>query len=196
MKTLEIIGYKRDDFGKKHSIILRREANTPGILYGGATNIHFYTPMALLKNLVYTPEVHFVNLIIENKEYKCILQEIQFHPVSEMIMHIDMLQIASDKQIKMNIPIKIVGNSPGVIKGGNLVAKVKKVPIMALPQNMPEFVEIDISSLDIGQMVRVADVQKERYKVLKPSRLPIVSVEMSRALKSSASKDSVKAAKK
>ena len=188
MKTIEIIGYKRANLGKQQAKRLRQEANAPCVMYGGKEQIHFHTPMALLKDLVYTPNAHFVHLNIEGKEYKCILQDIQFHPVSEMILHVDFLQIFESKQVKMQIPTQITGKAPGVTKGGSLVKKLRKLPILAYPKDMPASIEVDVSALDLGQMVRVRDIKPKHYTILASPGIPIASVEIPRALRSAASK--------
>ncbi len=189
MKTVEIIGYKRANLGKQETKRLRREANAPCVMYGGKEQIHFYTPMALLKALVYTADAQFVHLNVEGEAYKCILQDIQFHPVSEMILHVDFLQIFDDKQVKMLIPIMVTGTAPGVVKGGYLTEKLRKLPVLAYPKDMPEYIEVDISSLDLGQMMRIKNLKTEQYKILASPGIPVASVEIPRALRSAASKE-------
>jgi large subunit ribosomal protein L25 len=183
MKTLEIIGYKRANLGKQTARRLRNEAYAPGVLYGGEEQIHFYTPMALLKDLVYTPNANFITFNIEGTVYNCILQDIQFHPVSETILHIDLLQIFDDKKIKMEIPTMLVGDAPGVVKGGRLVNKMKKMPVSAYPKDMPEQVKIDVSSLDLGQMLRVRHLKTDNYTILALPNAPVAMVELTRALR-------------
>ena len=192
MKTIEIIGYKRANLGKQEAKRLRQEANVPCVLYGGKAQIHFHSPMALLRGLVYTPDAHFVHLTIEGKEYRCILQDIQFHPVSEMILHVDFLQIFESKQVKMQIPTMVTGNAPGVTKGGSLALKLRKLPVLAYPKDMPAHIEVDVSSLDLGQMARVRDIKAQHYTILTAPGIPVVSIEIPRALRSAASKVEVK----
>lgn len=186
MKTIEIIGYQRANLGKQSSKQLRTEAHVPGVLYGGKEQLHFYTPMALLKELVYTPHAHFVKLNLEGTIYQCILQDIQFHPVSEMILHIDLLQIFEDKKIKMLIPTELVGTAPGVAKGGNLVHKQKKLYVSAYPKHMPERIQVDISGLEVGQMARVSHVKVNNFTILAVPGTPLVVVETTRALRADA----------
>lgn len=188
MKTIEITGYKRANLGKQEAKRLRNEANAPCVLYGGKEQIHFHTPMALLRDLVYTPDAHFVNLTVEGEKYQCILQDIQFHPVSEMILHVDFLQIFESKQVKMHIPTKVVGNAPGVTKGGNLALKLRKLPVMAYPKDMPAYIEVDVAGLDLGQMARVRDIKTKDFTILAAPGIPVASVEIPRALRSAASK--------
>ena len=188
MKTIEIIGYKRANLGKQAAKKLRQEANAPCVLYGGKEQIHFYTPMALLRDLIYTPDAHFVHLNIEGETYQCILQDLQCHPVSEVILHVDFLQIFEQKQVKMQIPIQITGKAPGVIQGGSLVKKRRKLPVSAYPKDMPAYIEVDVATLDLGQMVRVRDIKTKHYEILVAPGIPIASVEIPRALRSAASK--------
>jgi large subunit ribosomal protein L25 len=186
MKNLEIIGYQRANLGKQSARKLRNEAYAPGVLYGGKEQVHFYTPMALLKQLVYTPQAHFVSLNIEGHIYRCILQDIHFHPVSEIILHIDFLQIFEDKKIKMDIPTVLVGDAPGVVKGGKLVNKMKKIPVCAYPKDMPEQIQLDVASLDLGQMLRIRDLKAENYTILALPNAPVAVVELTRALRTMA----------
>lgn len=186
MTTIEIIGYQRANLGKQPAKQLRNEAQVPGVLYGGKEQMHFYTPMALLKELVYTPHAHFVKLNLEGTIYECILQDIQFHPVSEVILHIDLLQIFDDKKIKMLIPTELVGAAPGVAKGGNLVHKQKKLYVLAYPKDMPDKIQVDISGLEVGQMVRVSHVKADNFTILAVPGTPIAVVETTRALRADA----------
>ena len=188
MKTLEITGYKRANLGKQEAKRLRRDANAPGVLYGGQEQIHFHTPMAMRKELVYTADAHFVHLHLGDKTYKCILQDIQFHPVSEMILHVDFLQIFEDKFVKMQIPTATIGKAPGVTKGGNLAIKLRKLPVWAYPKDMPERIQVDVSTLDLGQMARVRDITTQHYTILASPGIPVASIEIPRALRSAASK--------
>src|SRR5882672_12407892 len=123
MKTIEIVGYKRANLGKSESQRLRGEGYVPCVVYGGKEQVHFYAPMILFRDLVYTNEAHFVHLNVDGLEAQAILQEVQFHPVSEIILHADFLRISEDRKIKMDIPTRLVGQAPGVAKGGTLVRK-------------------------------------------------------------------------
>jgi len=196
MNILEIIGYQRANLGKQEAKRLRTEAYAPGVLYGGKEQIHFYAPMALLKNLVYTPKAYFVLLTIEGTRHKCILQDIQFHPVSELILHIDFLQIFEDKKVTMHIPTILVGDAPGVVKGGRLVTKIKKMAVSAYPKDMPEHIKIDVSSLDLGQMVRIHHIQTDNYKILALPNAPVAMVEITRALRTTGEATETKPGKK
>lgn len=183
MKTLEIIGYKRANLGKSESKNLRAEGNVPCVMYGGEEQIHFYAPAILFRELVYTAEAHFVNLNIEGQEFRCILQDIQFHPVSEMILHADFLQLFTGIPVKMDIPVHFIGQSPGVAKGGTLIKKRRLLHVKSLPKNMPEHIEVDISSLDFGRSIKVHEVPTEEFEILDTPQASIAVVEVPRALR-------------
>ena len=183
MKTVEIIGYKRANLGKKESKHVREDGNVPCVLYGGEEQVHFYAPMILFRELVYTPDAHMVDLNIEGEIYRCILQDIQFHPVSEIILHADFLQLHEGKPVKMDIPVHLVGKAPGVDKGGTLMHKRRNIRVQALPKDMPDFIEVDISKLDFNKAVKVAEIEEKDFKILDAPQLSIAVVEVPRALR-------------
>ena len=180
METIEIIGYKRANLGKRNSNKLREEGNVPCVVYGGDEQIHFHAPMILFRDLVYTPGANFVKLNIEGLEIDAILQDIQFHPVSEIILHADFLQLKDEKKIKMEIPVKIIGDSPGVQQGGKILMRIRKLSLMAYPKNMPQFVEVDISNLELGKSIKVEELLTEEYDILNSPVVSVVSVNIPR----------------
>ncbi|MEN7550675.1 50S ribosomal protein L25/general stress protein Ctc [Rapidithrix thailandica] len=184
MRTLELVAYKRQDLGKKTAQKLRAEGLVPCVLYGGKENVHFAVPMILFRDLAYTPEVAQVNLNVEGTEYQCILQDLQFHPVSEIITHADFLELNEDKEVKMDVPVKFVGNSPGVQKGGKLVTKLRKAKVRALPKDMPEAIQVDISKLELGKSVKVSEIKAENFTILNNPLVTVATVSIPRALKS------------
>ncbi len=185
MKTVEIIGYKRANLGKTEAKRLREEGMVPCVVYGGEKQIHFYAPMILFRDLVYTDEAHFAMLTIEGEPepFEAIMQDIQFHPVSEMIMHIDFLQLFRGTPIKMSIPTRPVGNAPGIQSGGKLIRKVKFLTVKALPKNMPEFIEVDVSGLELGKSIKVGEIETEDFEILNSPLVTIAGIEVPRALK-------------
>ena len=183
MKTLEIIGYKRANLGKSDSKKLREDGQVPCVLYGGGEQIHFYAPMILFRELVYTANAYFVTLNIEGTTYQAIMQDIQFHPVSEVILHVDFLKLFEDKLVKMDIPVNFVGQSPGVANGGTLIAKKRKLKIAALPKDMPDHVDVDLSELDFGKAVKVNSLEEQNYQILESKIASIAVVEVPRALR-------------
>ena len=183
MKTIEIIGYRRANLGKTDSQKIREEGNVPCVLYGGNEQIHFYSPVILFRDLVYTNEAHFVHLNIEGEECQAIMQEIQFHPVSEIILHVDFLRITDARKIKMDIPVRLVGQAPGVAKGGALVRKRASLKIYGFAKDMPDHVDVDCSSLDFHHAVKVGDMKMANLEFLDPKMAAIASVEVPRAAK-------------
>jgi large subunit ribosomal protein L25 len=183
MKTVEIIGYRRASLGKADSQRLRDEGLVPCVLYGGDDQIHFYSPMVLFRELVYTNEAHFVHINIEGLEAQAILQEVQFHPVSEVILHADFLRISEDRKIKMNIPIRLVGQAPGVSKGGTLVRKRASLKVYGFPKNMPDHIDVNVGELDFHHAVKVGDIKAEGLEFLDPKQASVAVVEVPRAAK-------------
>lgn len=183
MKTIEIIGYRRANLGKSESKRIRENGDVPCVLYGGDNQIHFRSPMILFRDLVYTNEAHFVHLNIEGEECKAILQEVQFHPVSEILLHADFLRISDDRKIKMDIPVTLVGIAPGVSKGGSLVRKRASLKVYGFPKDMPDHIDVDVSGLDFHHAVKVGDMQLPGLEFLDPKAAAIAAVEVNRAAK-------------
>lgn len=186
MKTVEIIGYRRANLGKSDAKNIREEGNVPCVLYGGNEQVHFYSPMILFRDIVYTNEAHFVHLNIEGEECQAILQEVQFHPVSEIILHADFLRISEDRKIKMDIPTRLVGKAPGVEKGGALVRKLATLKIAGFPKDMPDHIDVDCSELDFHHAVKVGDMKIANLEFLDRAQTSIAVVEVPRAAKMAA----------
>ncbi len=187
MKSLEIIGFKRANLGKASSKQMRKDAVVPCVLYGGKSEqVFFSVPMIMFKNLVYTDKVHQVELNIEGTIYQAILQDIQFHPVNEVILHADFLLLDETKPVKMEIPIKITGASVGVQKGGKLLTKVKRLKVSAFPKDMPDFIEVNISTLDIGNSIKVSNLETKNYTITNSPLVTIATIVTTRALKTNA----------
>ena len=186
MKTIEIIGYRRANLGKSDSPKLRAEGLVPCVLYGGSVQIHFYSPVILFRDVVYTNEAHFVHLNIEGVECQAIMQDVQFHPVSEIIYHVDFLRITEDKKVKMSIPARLVGQSPGVAKGGTLVRKRDALKVYAFPKDMPDHIDVDVSELDFHHAVKVGDIKVANLEFIDPKQASVAVVEVPRAAKMAA----------
>jgi large subunit ribosomal protein L25 len=183
MKTIEIVGYKRANLGKAESKRLRNEGFAPCVAYGSQGQVHFYAPMILFRDLVYTNEAHFVHLNIEGEESQAILQEVQFHPVSEIILHADFLRIEEGRKIKMDIPIRLIGQAKGVSKGGTLIRKKATLKVQGLPQDMPDHIDVDVTNLDFHNAVKVRDMNIAGLQFMDPQAAAIAAVEVSRAAK-------------
>ena len=194
MKSIAISGSVRQNVGKRDAKELRYEGQVPAVLYGGATQTHLSVSAADLKAVLYTPEVVFVELNIDGKQVKAIVQDAQFHPLTDLVTHIDFLELFDDKEVSLNIPVKLTGTSPGVKLGGKLVQKLRKLRVKALPNNLPQVIEVPMESLEVGKSFRVDQVKLENAKVLNNADDTIVSVIMSRALRQ-AEQEAAKAAK-
>jgi len=183
MKSIAISGSARQNVGKRDAKELRYEGNVPAVLYGGATQTHFSVSAADLKPVLYTPEVIVVELNIDGTQVKAIVQDAQFHPLTDLVTHVDFLELNDEKEVSVNIPIKLTGTSPGVKMGGKLVQKLRKLRVKALPNALPQFIEVPMESLEVGKSVRVAQVALENARILNNADDTIVSVTMSRALR-------------
>ena len=180
MKSITINGSKRESVGKKATKALRNAGQVPCVLYGGDQPVHFSAAELAFSKLVYTPNAHTVVIALGDTSYNAVLQDIQFHPVTENILHIDFYQLFENKEIAMDIPVVLTGNSIGVRAGGVLRRNRRKLRIKALPTNLPDFIEIDISKLRIGNKVYVSQLPSEDYKFLHSDNTVVCQVKQSR----------------
>lgn len=194
MKSIAISGSVRQSVGKRDAKELRYEGNIPAVLYGGSTQTHLSVSAADLKAVLYTPEVIFIELNLDGKTVKAIVQDAQFHPLTDLVTHVDFLELNDEKEVTLNIPVTLTGTSPGVKLGGKLVQKLRKLRVKALPGNLPQEIAVPMESLEVGKSFRVAQVVLENAKVLNNSDDTIVSVIMSRALRQ-AEQEAAKATK-
>ncbi|MGV3546909.1 MAG: 50S ribosomal protein L25/general stress protein Ctc [Pedobacter sp.] len=183
MKTIAISGSQRENVGKRDAKELRYEGKVPAVLYGGKEQLHFAVTRTDLNEAIYSPEANFVEIELGGKKVKAIIKDTQFHPLTDLLLHVDFLQLFDEKEITMEIPVKLTGTSPGVKMGGKLVQKLRKLRVKALPKNMPQVVEVSIAKLEVGNLFRVRDLEKGEYFVTNTPEDTIVSVAMSRALK-------------
>jgi large subunit ribosomal protein L25 len=182
MKTLEIKGSFRTELGKKSSKNTRKEGNVPCVIYGKEQNVHFQVHENSFKNLVYTPDAHIVILDLEGKNYKVVLQDIQFHPVNDKITHADFIEIFDDKPIIISLPIKITGDSVGVKAGGKLRIKKRHLKVKGYAVDIPEFLLIDITDVKIHHSVKVGDLSYEKIELIDPKITTILTVATSRVV--------------
>ena len=194
MKSIAISGSVRQNVGKRDARELRYEGQVPAVLYGGKEQTHLAVSAADLKSILYTPEVTFIELDVNGKKTRAIIQEAQFHPLTDQITHVDFLELFDDKEVIVNIPIRLVGVSPGVKMGGKLVQKLRNLRVKALPNNLPQEIEVPMEGLEVGKSYRVSQVELTDGKVLNNADDTIVSVTMSRALRQ-AEQEAAKAAK-
>ncbi len=194
MKSIAISGSVRQNVGKRDAKELRYEGNIPAVLYGGKEQTHLSVSAADLKSALYTADVVFIELDIDGKKTRAIVQEAQFHPLTDQVTHVDFLELFDDKEVTVNIPVTLTGTSPGVKMGGKLVQKLRNLRVKALPNNLPQTIEVPMDGLEVGKSYRVRQVEVKDAKVLNNSDDTIVSVIMSRALRQ-AEQEAAKAAK-
>lgn len=161
MKTASLSGSPREGVGKKDAAELRTKGQVPGVLYGGTEQVHFHVNEIQLNKLVFTPETYRLNFEIGGNTHDCVIQDIQFHPVTDRIVHIDLLLVTSDKPIRIKLPVRTTGTSIGVRNGGRLHVVYRRLPVLGLADQIPEDVSLDISELKIGDSLRVADLSVE-----------------------------------
>ena len=181
MKSITINGSKRESVGKKSTKALRNAGQVPCVLYGGEQPLHFSAEELSFKHLVYTPDVHTVEIKLEGGEtVNAVLQDIQFHPVTDAILHIDFYQIFEDKEISMEIPVHTTGVARGVKNGGVLRFNLRRMRVKGLPGNLPDFIEADITSLQIGNKLYVTALKSDDYKIMHPDNTVVCQVRTSR----------------
>ena len=183
MKSITIKGSKRESVGKVATKVLRNADKVPCVLYGGENPLHFSANELDFSKLIYTPNAHTVVLDINGgQKINAILQDIQFHPVSDKILHVDFYQLYEDKEVNMEIPVIIEGSAPGVmLEGGTLEMSKRKIKVRALPKNLPDFMNVDISSLKLGDKITTAELESEDFTILHPDNTVVCKVRTSRA---------------
>ena len=181
MKSITINGSTRKVLGKKSTKELRNQEMVPCVLYGEGEPVHFSAKELDFSKLVYTPNAHTVKIVLEKKELDAILQDIQFHPLSDKILHVDFYQLSENKEVSMEIPVKTEGSAPGVlISGGVLILNQRKLKVKALPKNLPDFITADISKLELGDKLYSSELKDEKYEFLHPDNTVVCQVKQSR----------------
>ena len=180
MKSITINGSKRESVGKKSTKALRNAGQVPCVIYGGDKPVHFSAEELAFSKLVYTPNAHTVVIALGSDTMNAVLQDIQFHPVTDRILHVDFYQLFDDKEVAMNIPVKLTGVSPGVLNGGSLRFTNRKLKIKAIPAKLPDYVTADISELKIGSKLFVTQIFNDDYTFMHPDNTVVVQVRTSR----------------
>jgi large subunit ribosomal protein L25 len=183
MKSITIEGQLRTEHGKKAARQIRSQENVPGVIYGGAQEINFQAPAKAFKPLVYTGEFQLAEVKVDGKTYKCILKDLQFDKVDDSLIHVDLLELVGDKKVVATLPLKFVGASAGVKDGGKLIIKMKSLKVKALPKDLRETINVDITHLELNGNIRVEDVKADNLEILNSPRIPIASIVMTRQLK-------------
>lgn len=190
MKTVAINGTVRPDLGKKGAADVRRQGLIPCVLYGGKEVIHFSTTLADLRGLVYTPDFKTAEVAVEGKKYTAILKDVQFNPVTDTIVHADFLRLVEGHSIKVELPLRFTGVSPGVKGGGKLIQQLRRVLVKTKPETLVDELLVDISSLDMGQSLRIRDIQVlEGVEILMSPSVPVAMIEIPRALRGATATD-------
>ncbi len=182
MKTVSLSGALRAHVGKKDAKKNRREGKVPCVLYGGKEQIHFQMEERAFTDIVFTPEVYILKISIDGKEHDAILQDIQYHPVTDVILHADFLEINLENPISIGLPIKLTGSSIGVLRGGKLIQKLRRIRVKGLVEDLPEFLEIDITELSIGDSTKIRDLELDKLALLDPANSVIVRVRTARVI--------------
>ena len=183
MKSITINGSKREHVGKVATKALRNAGKVPCVIYGGENPIHFSAEELAFSKLVYTADAHTVVIALEDgNKIDAVMQDIQFHPVSDKILHVDFFQLHPGKEINMIIPVKVEGTAPGVRDAGGLLSRNKrKLTVRALPKNLPDFLLADVSTLKLNDSITVADLSEDTFSILHPDNQVVCQVKMSRA---------------
>lgn len=182
MKKVSLSGSLRENVGKKDAKAERKKGRVPCVIYGGKEQVHFSLDAIEFKPVLYTPETYLVELVIDGKTYQTILQDVQFHPVTDSILHADFLEVWNDKPVTVALPVRLTGTSPGVVQGGKLRLKIRKLKLKGLLNDIPEFIELDINKLDIGDSIKVRDIARENLSFIDPASAVVVNVKTARGL--------------
>ena len=180
MKSITIQGTKRESVGKKSTKALRDAELVPCVVYGGAETLNFSAEERSFKGLVYTPDAHTVSIEVDGQTIPAVLQDIQFHPITDKILHADFYQLADDKPVVMEVPVRLTGRAKGVVSGGVLRQSFRKLKLKALPANLPDEIVVDVTPLKIGNKLYVGDIKTDGFTFMHPDNAVVVAVKMSR----------------
>ncbi len=186
MKTFQLEGSVRELVGKKPTKVARANENVPCVLYGGSENIHFEVPSNKVRKLIYTPEIFVVELSVAGKTFNAIMKDLQFHPVSDKVLHIDFLEVFDKKPIVINVPVKLNGLAEGVKQGGKLIQEMRTIKVKSTYDKVPEFVEVDVTGVELGKSIQVGTLSFPGLEILSPSMNIICAVKLTRAAKGAA----------
>jgi large subunit ribosomal protein L25 len=183
MKSITIEGQLRTEYGKSATRQLRLEEKVPAVIYGGAKEINFSALATDFKKFVYTPEFMVIQANVAGESYRCVLKDLQFDKVSDRLIHVDFLELVEDKKVTVTLPLKLIGTPVGVKAGGKLVVKIKSLKVKLLPKDLLEFIELDVTNLELNGNIRVEDVKSPNMEIMNSPRIPIASITMTRQLK-------------
>lgn len=191
MKTYDLKGEIRADFGKKAARSYRREGLIPCVVYGGnnENNVHFVVKNSDVRNLIYTPEVYLINLVLDGKPSMAILKEIQFHPVKDDILHIDFLHVFPNVPVEIELPVRLEGLAAGVKSGGKLSLDMRKLKVRALAEKLPQELVINVENLELGKSIQVGELSFEGLELLNAKNAVVCRVQLTRAARGAAAKE-------
>jgi large subunit ribosomal protein L25 len=181
MKTVSLSGSSRASVGKKDAADLRKSDRVPGVLYGGKEQKHFSVPRLAIDRLVFSPDTYLIELEVDGFKAQSVIKDVQFHPVTDKILHFDLLEVVADKPVTVQLPVRTTGNSVGVISGGRLAINFRKLAVKGLSKDLPEAIEIDITNLNVGDKVRVSDVQIPGCQLTQAGSAVVVDIRSTRA---------------
>lgn len=194
MKTIELKGSLRTEKGKKFAKSLRKKEQVPAILYGGDINLMFVVNERDLKEIVYTPHVHIVNINIDGKIYESIVKDVQFHPVSDKIIHMDFLHVFDDKKVTVSLPVILNGQAEGAKQGGKVLLVTRKLRACGFPQELPDALEIDINDLALGKSIMVGDLNFKGVQLVDLKSTVVTTCQLTRAARGQATEEAAPAA--
>jgi large subunit ribosomal protein L25 len=186
MKTFELKGTVRAELGKKATKANRAGDNVPCVLYGMGENVHFTATASDLRKLLYTPEVYVVNLDVDGKKCKALMKALQFHPVSDKVLHIDFLEVSENKPVIVEIPVKLQGLAEGVKAGGKLALQMRKLKVKGLYTDFPEAITLDVANLGLGKTIQVGAVTVDKLEILNAKNAVVAQVKLTRAARGAA----------
>ncbi len=187
MQVVNVVAQDRNEYGKSSTKKMRNSGRIPAVIYSKEGSRHCSVTESDVKHLIYTPDFKLAEIELGGKKSKCTLQDIQFHPVTDNIQHIDFLELIDGHPVKVNVPVKFKGTSPGVKAGGKLMQSLRRVKIKCTPEQLVDELYVDISDLELGNAVRIKDLElPEGIEVMSESGTPVATVEVPRALKSAA----------
>ena len=189
MQTVAIEGTLRSEFGKKTAKAVRANEQVPCVIYGGEKVVNFVTHKNSFASLVYTPDFKIAEISLDGVTYRGIVKAIQFHPVSEAILHVDFVELVSGQKVRANVPLRVIGQAAGSKKGGTLSQKVRRVEIMTTPESLVDAMEVDVTNLDLAMSARIRDIKEVAgVTVLNAPAIPVVTIDVPRALRSAETK--------
>jgi large subunit ribosomal protein L25 len=197
MQYVALEGQVRNELGKKTASAARQSSEVPCVLYGGGSEaLHFSVETLSLRDIIYTPEFRLANLTVGGKAYQALVKSVQYHPVTDQIMHVDFLRLEAGRKVNLEVPLRLTGQSVGAKKGGKILQKLRKIKIKTVVENLVDHLTVDISALDLGQSARVRDIViPNNVEIVSAGSIPVVTIEIPRALRSAAAAEAAAATK-